>query len=368
MGAVRWLRHHAVTLAGGLALVYMLIPIVIIAVFSFNNPSGRFNFAWNGFTIDHWTNAFGVKEITDALITSLQLAALSAVISTILGTLIAIALVRYNFLGRRAANFLIVIPVATPEVVIGASLLSMFLVYGAKLGFGTLLIGATGVFVQLQAALNEIWEVEPGERKGIMRTLMLRLEGLGILLALAVAALLGLLLQAAVTIVTSYFDGLLPGSEWLWFLANLVLTFGIYTVVFAALFKYVPDVRMRWSEVWRGALLTAVLFKIGEYALGYYLSSAGVSSPYGAAGALIVLVLFIYYAAQILLFGAEFTRADATRVRRAEGKDERFERKPRAGRPIAAGQPSGQPIRYHRRSRIDDLQRDVDELERQLDA
>lgn len=240
--------------------------------------------------------------------------------------------------------------------------------FATVVGVGTLLIGATGVFVQLQAALNEIWEVEPGERKGIMRTLMLRIEGLGILLALAVAALLGLLLQAAVTIVTSFFDGLLPGSEWLWFLANLVLTFGIYTVVFAALFKYVPDVRMRWSEVWRGALLTAVLFKIGEYALGYYLSSAGVSSPYGAAGALIVLVLFIYYAAQILLFGAEFTRADATRVRRAEGKDERFERKPRAGRPIAASQPSGQPIRYRRRSRIDDLQRDVDELERQLDA
>ncbi len=240
--------------------------------------------------------------------------------------------------------------------------------FATLVGVGTLLIGATGVFVQLQTALNEIWEVEPGERKGIMRTLMLRLEGLGILLALAVAALLGLLLQAAVTIVTNYFDGLLPGSEWLWFLANLALTLGIYTVVFAALFKYVPDVRMRWSEVWPGALLTAVLFKIGEYALGYYLSTAGVSSPYGAAGALIVLVLFIYYAAQILLFGAEFTRADASRRRLLAGEDERFERKPRAGKPLRPERPPSPSHRNRRRSRIDDLQQQVDRLERQLDA
>lgn len=240
--------------------------------------------------------------------------------------------------------------------------------FATLVGVGTLLIGATGVFVQLQTALNEIWEVEPGERKGVMRTLMLRLEGLGIMLALAVAATLGLVLQAAVTVVTNYFDGLLPGSEWLWFLANLALTLGIYTLVFAALFKYVPDVRMRWSEVWRGALLTAVLFKIGEFALSYYLSTAGVSSTYGAAGALVVLVLFIYYAAQILLFGAEFTRADVSRHRVLAGEDERFERKPRAGKAATPETPPPPGRRNLPRSRIDDLQRQVDKLERRLDA
>lgn len=140
MKAWRWLREHAVNIFAGLALFYMLAPIAVIAMFSFNDPAGRFNFEWVGFTLDAWKDPFGIPELTDSLITSVQLAALSSIGATILGTLIAIALVRYNFFGRRAANFLIVIPMATPEVVIGASLLSMFLVYGAKLGFGTLLV------------------------------------------------------------------------------------------------------------------------------------------------------------------------------------------------------------------------------------
>jgi spermidine/putrescine transport system permease protein len=118
----------------------MLLPIAVIAIFSFNDPVGRYNFEWAGFTLDHWRNAFGVEELTDSLLTSIRLAALSTVGATILGTLIAIALVRHQFFGRRPANFLIVIPMATPEVVIGASLLSMFLIYGISLGFTTLLI------------------------------------------------------------------------------------------------------------------------------------------------------------------------------------------------------------------------------------
>ncbi|MDQ3730125.1 MAG: ABC transporter permease [Actinomycetota bacterium] len=118
----------------------MLIPIVIIAVFSFNDPEGKFNFTWSGFTFEHWTNAFGIEELNEALSTSLQLAALATVGATILGTLIALALVRYEFVGRRATNLLIVIPMATPEVVIGASLLSMFVYVGVGTGFETLLV------------------------------------------------------------------------------------------------------------------------------------------------------------------------------------------------------------------------------------
>lgn len=123
-----------------MAIAYMLIPLVVIAVFSFNDPAGKFNFTWEGFTLEHWRDVFSVPELNDAMVNSLQLAALSTVIATILGTLIAVALVRYEFFGRRAANFLIVIPMATPEVVIGAALLSMFLIYGIELGFWTLLI------------------------------------------------------------------------------------------------------------------------------------------------------------------------------------------------------------------------------------
>jgi spermidine/putrescine transport system permease protein len=138
--AWKWLRYRALNIYAALAITYMLIPIAVIAVFSFNNPAGRFNFTWEGFTLDHWANPFGVEELTDAMVTSLQLAALSTVASTILGTLIALALVRHEFLGRRAANLLIVIPLATPEVVIGAALLSMFLLYGITPGFNTLFI------------------------------------------------------------------------------------------------------------------------------------------------------------------------------------------------------------------------------------
>ncbi|MBN8866441.1 MAG: ABC transporter permease [Solirubrobacterales bacterium] len=140
MRAWRWLKEHAVLFAGLLALAYMLVPILVIAVFSFNDPSGRYNFEWVGFTTKYWGSPFAITELTDALMVSIRLAFFTAIGATILGTLIAIALVRYQFFGRRAANLLIVIPMATPEVVIGASLLSMFLIYGAKLGFGTLLI------------------------------------------------------------------------------------------------------------------------------------------------------------------------------------------------------------------------------------
>jgi spermidine/putrescine transport system permease protein len=139
-GAWKWLRGRALNIYAALAIAYMLVPIAVIAVFSFNDPAGKFNFTWRQFSLEHWENAFGIPELNDALFLSLELAAASTVVSTALGTLIALALVRYQFFGRRSANFLIVIPMATPEVVIGAALLSMFLIYGLALGFTTLFI------------------------------------------------------------------------------------------------------------------------------------------------------------------------------------------------------------------------------------
>ena len=138
--AWRWIRHHAIAFYAALAVAYMLIPIAVIGVFSFNDPDGKFNYTWRGFTTEHWEDAFAVADLNDALLVSLELAAVSTAISLVLGTLIALALVRHDFFGRRTANFLIVIPMATPEVVIGAALLSMFLIYGLALGFTTLLI------------------------------------------------------------------------------------------------------------------------------------------------------------------------------------------------------------------------------------
>jgi spermidine/putrescine transport system permease protein len=137
-----WLRRNALPIYAALAVTYMLIPIVVIAVFSFGEaPKDKLTFGLDeGFTLEYWRTIFSLPQLNEALMTSLRLAAFSTVISTAIGTLMAIALVRHRFLGRRAANLLIVIPMATPEIVIGAALLSMFIYYSFALGFTTLLL------------------------------------------------------------------------------------------------------------------------------------------------------------------------------------------------------------------------------------
>ena len=137
-----WLRRNALPLYAILVVAYMLIPIAVIAVFSFGDtPQGKLTFGLDhGFTTEYWSSAFSLPELNEALLTSLRLAALATVIATAIGTVMAIALVRHKFRGRRLANLLIVIPMATPEVVIGAALLSMFIYYTLALGFTTLLI------------------------------------------------------------------------------------------------------------------------------------------------------------------------------------------------------------------------------------
>ena len=137
-----WLRRNGIMIYAGIAVVYMLTPIIVIAVFSFGEtPRGTINFTLDGgFTLEYWKNAFSVTELNDSMLVSLRLAAFSTIISTAIGTLMAMALVRYQFRGRRASNLLIVLPLATPEIVIGASLLSMFIIYDIARGFNTLLI------------------------------------------------------------------------------------------------------------------------------------------------------------------------------------------------------------------------------------
>ncbi len=136
-----WLRRNALMIYAGLAVLYMIVPILVIALFSFDTTDqGELDFAWDGFTLDYWQNAFAVDEVNEAMLTSLELAALSTIVSTLIGTLMALALVRHKFVGRRATNLLIVLPMATPEIVIGAALLSMFITYNLDLGFTTLFI------------------------------------------------------------------------------------------------------------------------------------------------------------------------------------------------------------------------------------
>jgi spermidine/putrescine transport system permease protein len=136
-----WVKRNALLVYAALAVAYMLAPIFVVALFSFDQTSqGKLDYAWSGFSLDAWKDAFSNESVNDAMITSLQLAGLATLVSTVLGTLMALALVRHQFHGRRLSNLLIILPMATPEIVIGAALLSMFLIYGLDLGFTTLLI------------------------------------------------------------------------------------------------------------------------------------------------------------------------------------------------------------------------------------
>ena len=137
---VGFARAHLLTLFAILALVYLLLPIAVVVAFSFNDPVGRYNFVWQGFTLEHWANPFGYPDLGGAVRLSIEIAALASLLATALGTLIALALVRYSFRGRSATNLLIFLPMATPEIVMGSSLLTLFLNQGVALGFTTILI------------------------------------------------------------------------------------------------------------------------------------------------------------------------------------------------------------------------------------
>jgi spermidine/putrescine transport system permease protein len=137
---VRFVRKHVLTAYAILAFTYLLLPIAIVVIFSFNDPVGRFNLTWQGFTFANWLDPFGFPGVQDAVKVSVEIAILSSVIATALGTLIALALVRYRFRGRGATNLLIFLPLATPEIVLGASLLTLFLNFRVPLGFTTILL------------------------------------------------------------------------------------------------------------------------------------------------------------------------------------------------------------------------------------
>jgi membrane protein len=181
-------------------------------------------------------------------------------------------------------------------------------------GVITLLVGATGVFAELQDALNTIWDVEPPAGNGVWVFLKDRLLSLAMILSLGFLLLVSLVVSAALSALTIWFGSLVP-AHWqvVMHAANLILTFGVTVTMFALIFKFLPDVRLAWSDVWIGAAITAVLFMVGKYLIGLYLGMGAVGSAYGAAGSFVVLLLWIYYSTLILLFGAEFTQLYANR-------------------------------------------------------
>jgi membrane protein len=180
-------------------------------------------------------------------------------------------------------------------------------------GVVTLVVGATGVLVELQDALNTVWKVVAKPGRGVKGILRDRLLSFGIVLGFGFLLLVSLVLSAAVSVVDSWLGGLIPG----WVVAGYVLSYGIslglVALVLAAIFKILPDVKMSWSDVWVGALVTSVLFHLGKLGISVYIGKAGVASAFGAAGSLAVLLVWVYYSSLIVLYGAEFTRVYANR-------------------------------------------------------
>ncbi|MCC9078934.1 YihY/virulence factor BrkB family protein [Litorilinea aerophila] len=186
----------------------------------------------------------------------------------------------------------------------------------AVVGAVTLLIGATGVFNHLHEALNVIWEVpQEQRRKGLLGAVVTRLWSFGMVLSVGFLLMVSLVLSAALAALDEFVRGLAPSLQVLLQGANLAGSFVLVCLLFAALYKILPDIDVAWRDVWVGAVFTGVLFSIGKFGIGLYLGNSSISSAYGAAGSFVVLLVWIYYSAQIFFFGAELTQAYANRQR-----------------------------------------------------
>ncbi|MBV9769674.1 MAG: YihY/virulence factor BrkB family protein [Bryobacterales bacterium] len=181
----------------------------------------------------------------------------------------------------------------------------------------TLLFGASGVFGELQAALNTMWDVKSDAGGGIWATVKQRFFSFGMVLAVGFLLLVSLVLSAALAAFGKFFGGLLPAPEFVLSSINLVISLAAIAFLFALIFKYVPQTQIAWKDVWIGAIATAVFFTLGKYLIGLYLGKAAPGSAYGAAGSLVVVIVWIYYSSMIFLFGAEFTHVLATENKEA---------------------------------------------------
>ena len=180
------------------------------------------------------------------------------------------------------------------------------------IGIVLLLFGASGVFTQLQDAMNTIWDVEADPDRGFIGAVKERFLSFTMVLAIGFVLLVSLLLSTLLTTFGDFVGQIISETEMILLVVNFVISFGAIALLFALIFKVVPDVDITWRDVAIGALLTAVLFKLGEYALGIYFERSDPTSAFGAAGSVILLLLWVYYSVQILFLGAEFTQVYAT--------------------------------------------------------
>lgn len=184
----------------------------------------------------------------------------------------------------------------------------------AVVGVVTMLIGSTFVFAELQSALNMIWDVEADPTSSMIRGFIRdRLRSFGVALAVGFVLVVSLLVSTVLSTAQRWLDSYLPGAPWVWRTLNLVAWLILVTVLFAMIYKYLPDVRIEWRDVIIGALVTAALFSLGKFLIGAYLGQMAFGSAYGGAGSFVVLLIWVYYSALICFFGAEFTQVYARR-------------------------------------------------------
>jgi membrane protein len=176
------------------------------------------------------------------------------------------------------------------------------------IGSITAFLGATGAFIELQTALNAIWRVKPKPGVSVRAFLLERLISFGLVVGVGFLLLVSLLVSAALAGLNRYLGAAYPALTALWQATNVLVSLGVITLLFAMIYKVLPDVELRWRDVWVGSLVTAGFFSIGKQLIGLYLGTSTVASSYGAAGSVVVLLVWVYYTSQVVLLGAEFTR------------------------------------------------------------
>ncbi len=200
-------------------------------------------------------------------------------------------------------------------------------------GFAMLILGASGVFAELNDSLNLVWGIDNPEGCGLLGIAITRFRGFLMVLGVGVLLLVSVGVSTTISVAGHFFSGYLPVPGGVLYAANAVATLLLMTLLFALLFKFVPQTSIEWGDVWTGAIVTAILFTLGKFLMGLYLGTIGVNSAYGAAGSLVIFIVWVYYSAQIFLLGAEFTRAFAerhgSRARRGPPQPLRMGRRPR---------------------------------------
>jgi membrane protein len=233
-------------------------------------------------------------------------------------------------------------------------------VVSTVVGTAVLLVGASGVFGELQDSLNTIWEVQPKPGRGLWGLVRDRFFSFTMVLGVGFLLLVSLVVSAGLSAAGDVLSTNLPGGDTLWRVVNVVVSFGVVTALFGLIYKVVPDVTVRWGDVWVGAAVTALLFTLGKVGIGLYLGKSTVASAYGAAASVVVITVWVYYSAQILFLGAEFTQVYARRFgsriepsknavpvtaesRAQQGRGYVARRDDRAEKNVAAGRAPGRP-------------------------